>query len=346
MRTQNSKKTVRMAEIGILMALVVVLQSISSLGVVTICLCLIPITIGALSLDWKAGAVLGFAAGFLLVQVLLEKYMFVVICFFVGLMIGASPTLLKEIKGERANAKRVILMVIGILIPIAIAIISIAINPPAIESASDVSASAAFKSFPPYLFVLYVPLGILIAATQLIPGLSATAIMMAFGQFKPIMDSMHLDYILENPLFIVLIGCLFVGAVVGLIIISKIFSKLIEKHKGTTFFFVIGLSFGSIASMFFNPDTAQVYFNWSQGGFSGVEFAIGIALLAVGLIGSGLLAKYELIHDNGNKEVADEDEKDKNSTGIGIVGTVFAKYETVTAKCHNFNSGGYNECFF
>ena len=259
------------------------------------------------------GAVLGFAAGFLLVQVLLEKYMFVVICFFVGLMIGASPTLIKEIKGERANAKRVILMVIGVLIPIAIAIISIAINPPAIESASDVSASAAFKSFPPYLFVLYVPLGILIAATQLIPGLSATAIMMAFGQFKPIMDSMHLDYILENPLFIVLIGCLFVGAVVGLIIISKIFSKLIEKHKGTTFFFVIGLSFGSIASMFFNPDTAQVYFNWSKGGFSGVEFAIGIALLAVGLIGSGLLAKYELIHDGNEEETVVQDEKDKNS---------------------------------
>ena len=204
-------------------------------------------------------------------------------------------------------------MVIGILIPIAIAIISIAINPPAIESASDVSASAAFKSFPPYLFVLYVPLGILIAATQLIPGLSATAIMMAFGQFKPIMDSMHLDYILENPLFIVLIGCLFVGAVVGLIIISKIFSKLIEKHKGTTFFFVIGLSFGSIASMFFNPDTAQIYFNWSKGGFSGVEFAIGVALLAVGLIGSGLLAKYELIHDGNKEETVVQDEKDKNS---------------------------------
>ena len=110
-----------------------------------------------------------------------------------------------------------------------------------------------------------------------------------------------------------LIGCLFVGAVVGLIIISKIFSKLIEKHKGTTFFFVIGLSFGSIASMFFNPDTAQIYFNWSQGGFSGVEFAIGIALLALGLLGSGLLAKYELIHDGNKEEAVAKDEEDKNS---------------------------------
>ena len=259
------------------------------------------------------GAVLGFVAGFLLVQVLFEKYMFVVICFFVGLMLGASPTLIKEIKGERANPKRIALMAIGVLIPIAIAIISIAVNPPTLEGVSDAGASEAFESFPPYLFVLYVPLGVLIAATQLIPGLSATAIMMAFGQFRPIMDSMHLDYILDNPLFIVLIGCLIVGALIGLVIISKIFSKLIENYKVTTFFFVIGLSFGSIASMFFNPDTAQIYFNWSKGGFSLAEFAIGIALLLVGLIGSGLLAKYELIHDGKTDGVADVNEEDKSS---------------------------------
>ena len=259
------------------------------------------------------GAVIGFAAGFLLVQVLLEKYMFIVICFFVGLMLGASPTLLKEIKGERVNTKRVILMAIGVLIPIAIAVISIAINPPTLEATAESGTSEAFAAFPPYLFALYVPLGVLIAATQLIPGLSATAIMMAFGQFKPIMDSMHLDYILKNPLFIALIGCLAVGALVGLVIISKIFSKLIENHKGSTFFFVVGLSFGSIASMFFNPDMAQIYFNWSKGGFSGANFAIGIALLLVGLIGSGLLAKYELIHDGKKEEVAKADGKDKVS---------------------------------
>lgn len=254
------------------------------------------------------GAVVGFAVGFLLVQLLLEKYMFVVICFFVGLMLGASPTLIKEIKGERVSAKRVVLMVIGVLIPIAIAVISILTDPPSLMTDAELGVAQPFESFPPYLFILYVPLGVLIAATQLIPGLSATAIMMAFGQFKPIMDSMHLDYILENPIFIALIGCLLVGALIGLVLISKIFSKLIEKHKGTTFFFVIGLSFGSIASMFFNPDTAQIYFNWGHGGFSGGEFAIGIALLVIGAVASGLLAKYELMNDKTDKT----DKTDKN----------------------------------
>jgi putative membrane protein len=248
------------------------------------------------------GAVIGFAAGFLLVQLLLEKYIFVVICLFVGLMIGASPALLNEIKGESISGIRILLMVIGVIIPLGIGALSVYLDPPALIEVEG--ASEAFTSFPWYLFLLYVPLGVLISATQLIPGLSATAIMMALGQFKPIMDSVHLDYILANPAFIALMLCLVGGFGIGLIIISKAFSKLLAWRRAATFYFVIGLSFGSIASMFLNPDIVQVYFNWGHGGFSVIELIVGIILLGVGLTGSALLTRYGLIHEsnesNGN----------------------------------------------
>lgn len=242
------------------------------------------------------GAVIGFAAGFLLVQLLLEKYIFVVICLFVGLMIGASPALLNEIKGESSSGIRILLMVIGVIIPLGIGALSVYLDPPALIEIEG--ASEAFTSFPWYLFLLYVPLGVLISATQLIPGLSATAIMMALGQFKPIMDSVHLDYILANPAFIALMLCLVGGFGIGLIIISKAFSKLLAWRRAATFYFVIGLSFGSIASMFLNPDIVQVYFNWGHGGFSVIELIIGIILLGVGLTGSALLTRYGLIHES------------------------------------------------
>ena len=242
------------------------------------------------------GAVIGFAVGFLLVQLLLEKYIFVVICLFVGLMIGAAPALLNEIKGEKISGIRILLMVLGILVPLGIGALSVYLDPPALVEVEG--ASEAFTSFPWYMFVLYIPLGVLISATQLIPGLSATAIMMALGQFKPIMDSVHLDYILANPAFIALMLCLVGGFGVGLIVISKTFSKLLSWRRTGTFCFVIGLSFGSIASMFLNPDIVQVYFNWGHGGFSAVELVIGIVLLAVGLIGSALLTRYGLIHES------------------------------------------------
>ena len=242
------------------------------------------------------GAVIGFAAGFLLVQLLLEKYIFVVICLFVGLMIGASPALLNEIKGESISGIRILLMAIGVIIPLGIGALSVYLDPPALIEVEG--ASEAFTAFPWYLFLLYVPLGVLISATQLIPGLSATAIMMALGQFKPIMDSVHLDYILANPAFIALMLCLVGGFGIGLIIISKAFSKLLAWRRAATFYFVIGLSFGSIASMFLNPDIVQVYFNWGHGGFSVIELIVGIILLGVGLAGSALLTRYGLIHES------------------------------------------------
>lgn len=255
------------------------------------------------------GAVIGFAAGFLLVQLLLEKYIFVVICLFVGLMIGASPALLNEIKGEKITAVRVLLVILGILVPIGIGALSVVLDPPALIETEG--ASEAFTAFPWYMFLLYIPLGILVAATQLIPGLSATAILMAFGQFKPIMDSVHLDYILANPAFIGLMLCMVGGFGVGLIIISRIFSKLIAWRKAGTFCFVVGLSFGSIASMFLNPDIVQVYFNWGHGEFSILEFLLGIELLIVGLIVSGLLTRYGLIHESDSNKQTDNNENNE-----------------------------------
>ena len=251
------------------------------------------------------GAVIGFAAGFLLVQLLLEKYIFVVICLFVGLMIGASPALLNEIKGESSSGVRILLMVIGVIIPLGIGALSVYLDPPALIEVEG--ASEAFTSFPWYLFLLYVPLGVLISATQLIPGLSATAIMMALGQFKPIMDSVHLDYILANPAFIALMLCLVGGFGIGLIIISKAFSKLLAWRRAATFYFVIGLSFGSIASMFLNPDIVQVYFNWGHDGFSVIELIVGIILLGVGLTGSALLTRYGLIHESNENNNSNQE---------------------------------------
>ena len=261
------------------------------------------------------GAIIGFAAGFLLVQLLLEKYIFVVICLFVGLMIGASPALLKEIKGEKMSGARIALMALGVLVPLGIGALSVYLDPPVLAEVEN-GASEAFASFPWYMFVLYVPLGFVIAATQLIPGLSATAILMAFGQFKPIMDSVHLDYILENPAFIALMLCLVGGFAVGMIVISRGFSKLLAWRRAETFCFVIGLSFGSIASMFLNPDIVQVYYNWSNTEFPILEFLLGIELLIAGLMISGLLTRYGLIHESdSNKESGDANEQAENEKG-------------------------------
>ena len=234
------------------------------------------------------GAAVGFLGGFLIIQRVFDRYMFMLVCLFAGLMIGAVPALTAEIKGEKRTPARISLLGVGVIIPILVGVISIILG-----SASGES-EATFTAFPPYLFILYLPLGVAVSATQIIPGLSATAILMACGQFKPILNSLHLDYILENPSVIGLYLCLVGGFAVGIVLISRLFSKIIAKRRAPAFFFVVGLSFGSILSMFLNLDMWEIYTAWAGGQDPTLQIIIGGLLLAVGFTASFLLTRYEL----------------------------------------------------
>lgn len=89
---------------AILLALVIALQSISSVGVVTLCLCLVPITLGSIVLDWKCGGILGFAFGlvalfwgivgkdvFTLYLFQASPVMTILICLVKGTLAGMVP---------------------------------------------------------------------------------------------------------------------------------------------------------------------------------------------------------------------------------------------------------------
>lgn len=103
----RNKSTLRTAQLGILFALVIVLQSIASFGVINICLCLIPITLGAMLFGWKSGAALGSTFGvvaafwgivgkdiFTLYLFQANPVMTIVICLVKGAACGVVPALL------------------------------------------------------------------------------------------------------------------------------------------------------------------------------------------------------------------------------------------------------------
>lgn len=238
------------------------------------------------------GAVLGVGLGFIAVKKLLEFLPFAVICLFAGLMIGAFPAVKDELNGVQLTGKHIALLVLGVCIPMAIGVYSATGTFVGAGSGSDILSAEL-----PLLIVLSVLVGYLLAVTQVVPGLSASAILMAIGWYGAIMNGVD-GSIFSNAPLLILLGGLAIGFVIGFFTFSKLLTVVFQKARGLAYSMIVGLSLGSVITMFFNGDVAEVYLAWSQNGVSGLDLGLGIALLIVGVAVSYLLVRVQRKADN------------------------------------------------
>lgn len=221
------------------------------------------------------GAVLGFVLGFFAVKALLEIAMFAVVALFAGLMVGALPAIKDEVAGEKIKPARMILFVLGLLIPVAITLAAVFAESDATKDLGNVEA---------YEYVLFVLIGFAVALTQLVPGLSATALLMTTGHYVPLVDSVSLTYWQNNPAIFAVYACLAAGFVAGLLCFAKLISLLLKKFRAETFFCVAGLAIGSVFTMFFNPEMYEEYARWAEGARFGPDIAMGSVLFIAGIV--------------------------------------------------------------
>lgn len=229
-----------------------------------------------------AGLLIGFVLGFLAIQKLIDISPFTVIGLFAGLMLGAFPAVYDEIKGEKKTPPRLLLFLLGLLVPVAIALISV----------YGTEGAGSLKHLNAGHYILFLLLGYLVAVTQIVPGLSATALLMAFGYFTPIMQSVHLSYWREDPAVFAVYACLAVGFLLGLVTFSKLLTTIFAKWRKGAFFLIVGLSLGSIVTMFFNPDVCAVYEAWGTQ-LNVLDLVLGLVLFVVGVVIAYLFVKYE-----------------------------------------------------
>ena len=229
------------------------------------------------------GGIVGLAAGFFGVRFLLNLLPFAIVALFAGLMLGAFPAVTDEIKGEKPTPLRIILFLLGLLFPIGLSALSV-FGTPDMLSLENLSW---------YHYILFLLVGYAIAVTQLVPGLSATALLMTFGCFTPLMNSVSLTYWQENPMVLLVYACLAVGFILGLLTFSNGLSRLLEKKRAPAFYTIAGLSLGSIVTMFFNPEIVEVYESWTIGAAMWRELGIGMALFGIGIIAATYFVRYE-----------------------------------------------------
>lgn len=234
------------------------------------------------------GLIAGVLLGFIAVKKVLEILPFAVVCLFAGLMCGAFPAVKDELEGAEKTRGRVALFCAGLLIPVAIGCVS------ALLSSTQTQAGTLFASVQVWHVLAAIFIGAVVAITQIVPGLSASAFLMAVGWFNGVVESVSVTYWKANPQIFFVYAGLAIGFLVGLLAFSKLLTLLFKKARHTAYFMIVGLSLGSIVSMFCNGDILSVYVSWASGaGNPLLEILLGAALFVAGIFGAYALVKYE-----------------------------------------------------
>ena len=132
--------------------------------------------------------------------------------------------------------------------------------------------------------VLMVLVGMAVAVSALLPGLSHSTLLLACGLMTAFLDAVsNLDFFLLAPLAL--------GAVAAVLVFSKIIHRALEDHHLTTLLFILGLTTGSILVIGYNAACLVG---------SVADVAGGIIAAAIGFAASLACARFD-------KSVPDEE---------------------------------------
>ena len=152
-------------------------------------------------------------------------------------------------------------------------------------------------------YVVFLIIGILISLTQIVPGLSATVLLMIFGYYAFLLDNIGFE-LLGNFKLLMVYVVMVVGFVIGILLFSKIINRLLERQKTPFFFTICGLSLGSMIAVFFGNECLEIYAGWNSQSVT-TEIVLGVLAFAVGFVGTFLL----YIYDKKRNEKQSETEK-------------------------------------
>lgn len=165
-----------------------------------------------------------------LVIFLLNKYYFITMCFFIGLIIGGLPKLYIE---SKVNVKKISNIII-IALSFTIIILLNSIN-----STHTVKMESSFMSL--------IGIGFLESFAMIVPGISGTALLMLVGYYDLVIlrfsQIFNIMSIFETIKFFIPFG---LGMLIGVFIMSKIINVCFKKYSIQTYCVIFGLILSSI----------------------------------------------------------------------------------------------------
>ena len=173
-----------------------------------------------------------------LISYCLDKFPFPTTLFFIGLIIGGIPLIARKVKRIKLKPTNVLLFLLTFGIIMAMTFLNTGNN---IVSLSDISVLKMFL-----LFIV----GMVAAATMVIPGVSGSFALMLLGYYKPIVTTIsnltNFNLLGHNLLILMPFG---VGVLVGIVLIAKLIEFLFNKYEIPTYYAILGFVVSSVLGL-------------------------------------------------------------------------------------------------
>lgn len=184
------------------------------------------------------GAVISILLMSKLINSCLENYPFPTTLFFIGLILGGIPLIARKVKDKEKKPVNFLFFLITFSLVAVMAFMG----------EGDFSVSLNNPSILMYFLLFLV--GMVAAATMVIPGVSGSFVLMLIGFYKPIVkvvsDLTNIDHMIPNLLILIPFG---IGVVVGIILVAKSIEFLFKRFETTTYYAILGFVFASFIGL-------------------------------------------------------------------------------------------------
>ena len=215
-------------------------------------LLLLPLGIGAV------GGVLAFAH---LATIVLERYPAPTQFFFIGLIVGSIPGVVKMHHDMKPSTPRVVAFFLGLGLVVFLGVIKL--------RGVSINLSVDTTSFP--VLLLFAAISFLGGGAMVTPGMDGSYVLLLGGIYGPIMEA--LASLTSPPIRWGVIVSVAIGAGMGILIWSRLIDQALKRQPAVTFYTILGLICGSFVGLW----PADLHLSMSS--LAGVlTFTIGVVI--------------------------------------------------------------------
>lgn len=187
---------------------------------------------------------------------------------FCGLIVGSLPIITKHVRGKRLRPGMLICCIIFFVIVVGMAVMG------------ETQGTAADVSFGVINVIKLFLVGVIAAATMVIPGVSGSMMLMILGYYNTILDTINeaVDALVsfDIPVLFRCAGVIVpfgIGVVIGIFAIAKLIEYIFQKAQTYAYWGIIGLIVASPIGILWKTD-------WSN--FSVLALITGVVTFAAG----------------------------------------------------------------